>query len=260
VPRAAEPSSRAKTALPIIVENTMGIFAKLTGRQYRLFDYVGASDAERMIVLMGSGVEAVQETVEYLVARGEKLGAVKVRLYRPFSIERFMRAPPATTKVIASFDRTKRPGSLGEPLYLDVVTALQEHNSACKPSSGGAPTPRVIGGRYGLSSKEFTPAMIKSVFNEMAHPTPRNHLTIGIRDDATRTSLDYDPAFSTENPGTVRAIFYGLGADGTERSASERSESSKFSPSAQGAAARQGIVLLLQLQLLVRPFVRRVTL
>ena len=200
-------------ACPTIVQNAMDRFARLTGRQYRLFEYVGAPDAERVIVLMGSGAEAAQETVEHLVARGEKVGVLKVRLYRPFAVEQFIAALPGTVKVLSALDRTKEPGSVGEPLYLDVVAAVCE-----AMASGAAPFrafPRVIGGRYGLSSKEFTPAMVRGIFEEMARDRPRNHFTIGIRDDVTHTSLDYDPAFSTEDPGTVRALFYGLGADGT---------------------------------------------
>ncbi len=200
-------------ATPTIVQNAMDKFARLVGRQYRLFDYVGAPDAERVIVIMGSGAEAAQETVEYLRARGEKVGVLKVRLYRPFSIEHFITALPPTVKTIATLDRTKEPGSPGEPLYLDVVTAISEAVAA-----GSAPfsiAPRVIGGRYGLSSKEFTPAMVKGVFDEMAKPKPKNHFTIGIVDDVTHTSLAFDPSFSTEAPETVRCLFYGLGADGT---------------------------------------------
>ncbi len=195
-------------ACPAIVQNTMDKFAALTGRSYHLFDYAGAPDAERVIVLMGSGAETAQETVEYLAARGEKVGVLKVRLYRPFAVEAFLAALPRTVRAIAALDRTKEPGSIGEPLYLDVVAALQE-------GWEGAAPPRVIGGRYGLSSKEFTPAMVKAVFDELAKPRPRNHFTVGIRDDVTHTSLAFDPAFSTEDPATVRCLFYGLGADGT---------------------------------------------
>jgi pyruvate-ferredoxin/flavodoxin oxidoreductase len=200
-------------ACPTIVQNAMDKFARIVGRQYRLFDYVGAPDADRVIVMMGSGAEAAQETVEYLTARGEKVGVLKVRLYRPFSIEHFIAALPPTVKTIATLDRTKEPGSAGEPLYLDMVAAVSEAVAA-----GTAPfraAPRMIGGRYGLSSKEFTPAMVKGVFDEMAKPNPKNHFTIGIVDDVTHTSLAYDPSFSTEAPETVRCLFYGLGADGT---------------------------------------------
>jgi pyruvate-ferredoxin/flavodoxin oxidoreductase len=200
-------------ACPTIVQNAMDKFARIVGRQYHLFDYVGAPDAERVIVLMGSGAEAAHETVEYLAARGEKVGVLKVRLYRPFSVEHFVQALPKSVKTIAILDRTKEAGAAGEPLYVDVVTAVSEAMAA-----GAAPftvAPRIIGGRYGLSSKEFTPAMIKGVFDEMAKPKPKNHFTVGIVDDITHTSLDYDPNFSTEDPKTIRALFYGLGADGT---------------------------------------------
>jgi pyruvate-ferredoxin/flavodoxin oxidoreductase len=195
-------------AVPTIVQNAMDKFAKITGRQYKLFDYVGAADAERVIVLMGSGAEVAQEAVEHLVARGEKIGLLKVHLYRPFSIEHFLKALPKSTKAIAVLDRTKEPGATGEPLYQDVITALAE-------SLPFARFPKVIGGRYGLSSKEFTPAMVKAVSDELAKPKSKNHFTIGIVDDVTHTSLEYDPSFSTEDPKTVRALFYGLGADGT---------------------------------------------
>ncbi len=211
--QAREAANPYYLACPTIVQNAMDTFARLAGRQYHLFDYVGPPDAERVIVLMGSGAEAVQETVEHLVTRGEKVGVVKVRLYRPFSVEHFIAKLPATIKGIAVLDRTKEPGSPGEPLYLDVVTSVSE-----AMASGSAPFrvfPRIIGGRYGLSSKEFTPAMIKAVFDELAKDRPKNHFTIGIHDDVTHTSLDFDPAYSTEDPDTVRAIFYGLGADGT---------------------------------------------
>jgi pyruvate-ferredoxin/flavodoxin oxidoreductase len=198
---------------PRIVQKVMDKFARVVGRQYRLFDYLGAPDADRVIVMMGSGAEAAQETVEYLTARGEKVGVLKVRLYRPFSVEHFAAALPATVKTLAVLDRCKEPGSAGEPLYQDVVVALNE----CRSSGNGAlkAQPRVIGGRYGLSSKEFTPAMVKAVFDEAAKEHPKNHFTVGINDDVTHTSLDYDPNFSTEDPSVVRAMFYGLGADGT---------------------------------------------
>ncbi len=200
-------------ACPAIVQNAMEKFAQLTGRQYRLFDYVGAPDAERVVVMMGSGAEAAQETVEYLLARGEKVGVLKVRLYRPFSLEHFRAALPATVKAIAVLDRTKEPGSPGEPLYVDVVTAVSELMAAGEAPFRGHP--RIIGGRYGLSSKEFTPAMVKAVFDEIAKTQPKNHFTVGIIDDVTHTSLPFDPEFSTENGDVVRALFYGLGADGT---------------------------------------------
>ena len=200
-------------ACPTIVQNVMGKFEKIVGRSYHLFDYVGAPDAEHVVVLMGSGAETAHETVEALNAHGKKVGVLKVRLYRPFSVEHFLNVLPKTVKGIAVLDRTKEPGSIGEPLYLDVVTALTEGFTAGKASFEGFP--RVIGGRYGLSSKEFTPAMVKAVFDELAKAAPQNHFTVGIKDDVTHTSLDYDPEFSTEDGETVRAMFYGLGADGT---------------------------------------------
>jgi pyruvate-ferredoxin/flavodoxin oxidoreductase len=192
-------------ACPAIVQNVMDGFASQAGRSYHLFDYVGASDAERVIIAMGSAVGAAEETVEWLNALGEKVGLLKVRLFRPFSVQAFMDALPRTTRAVAVLDRTKEPGSIGEPLYLDVVVSLAEAGRNL----------RVIGGRYGLSSKEFTPAMTKAVFDELKSAAPRNHFTIGIHDDVTHTSLAYDPSFSTERPDTVRAIFYGLGSDGT---------------------------------------------
>jgi pyruvate-ferredoxin/flavodoxin oxidoreductase len=200
-------------ACPTIVQNAMDKFARLVGRSYHLCDYVGAPDADRVLVLMGSGAEAAQETVEYLADRREKVGLLKVRLYRPFSVEHFVAALPPTVKTLAVLDRTKEPGSVGEPLYLDVVTAVIEAMAAGRAPLRAAP--RIIGGRYGLSSKEFTPAMIKGIFDEMTKAQPKNHFTIGIHDDVTQTSLEYDPAFSTERPETIRAVFYGLGADGT---------------------------------------------
>ncbi|NVO16639.1 MAG: pyruvate:ferredoxin (flavodoxin) oxidoreductase [Rhodoplanes sp.] len=198
-------------ACPGIVQDAMDRFAQLTGRAYRLFDYVGAPDAERVVILMGSGAGAVEETVEALREKGEKVGLLKVRLFRPFATETFLAALPATVKSIAVLDRTKEPGSVGEPLYQDVLTTFAERVS-CGAATG---MPRVIGGRYGLSSKEFTPAMVKAVFDELSSPTPKNHFTVGITDDVSHTSLAVDDAFSTEHPKTVRALFYGLGADGT---------------------------------------------
>ncbi|HSR68601.1 MAG TPA: pyruvate:ferredoxin (flavodoxin) oxidoreductase [Acidobacteriota bacterium] len=195
---------------PRIVEDVMQRFAQLTGRRYRLFDYLGAPDAERVIVLMGSGCEAAQETVEHLQAQGEKVGCLKVRLYRPFAARAFLEALPDGVGSIAVLDRTKEPGASGEPLYLDVVEALAE-----RAQNNGAGMPRVIGGRYGLSSKEFTPAMIKAVFDELKSAKPKNHFTVGINDDLTHTSLDYDEDFSTEPDDVTRAVFYGLGSDGT---------------------------------------------
>ncbi len=195
-------------ATPAIVQRAMDKFAELTGRQYRLFDYYGAPDAERVIVLMGSGAEAAHELVDYLTAQGEKIGIIKVRLYRPFDMRAFVEALPETVKAIAVLDRTKEPGSTGEPLYLDCLTALHEEWQ-------GENLPKIVGGRYGLSSKEFTPAMIKAVFDNLSQAKPKNHFTIGINDDLSHTSLDFDPTFSSEPKSVVRAIFYGLGSDGT---------------------------------------------
>ncbi len=200
-------------ACPEVVQRAMDRFARIVGRQYQLFDYTGAPDAERVVVMMGSGAEATEEVVDYLVQRGEKIGLLKVRLYRPFSIQHFLAPLPATVKSIAVLDRTKEPGATGEPLYVDVITALTEQLADVQPRF--AKLPRVIGGRYGLSSKEFTPAMAKAVFDELSKPAPKNHFTVGIVDDVTHTSLSYDPEFSTESADTTRAVFYGLGSDGT---------------------------------------------
>ena len=190
---------------PGIVQKAMDKFAGLTGRHYHLFDYVGAPDAERVIVLMGSGAEVAHETVEYLVKQGEKVGVIKVRLFRPFSVEHFVQALPETVKVVATLDRTKEPGAAGEPLYQNCVTAIAEMDRAIK----------VVGGRYGLSSKEFTPAMVKGLFDELTQDAPKNHFTLGINDDVTHTSIAYDPSFNIEPDDVVRAMFYGLGSDGT---------------------------------------------
>ncbi|HEX3894543.1 MAG TPA: pyruvate:ferredoxin (flavodoxin) oxidoreductase [Terracidiphilus sp.] len=208
--QAREACSPFHAAVPGIVQAVMNRFAALTGRHYHLFDYVGASDAERVVVLMGSGAEAAEEAVLALNKQGEKLGLLKVRLYRPFDANAFLAALPATVQSIAVLDRCKEPGAAGEPLYQDIVTVLAE-NSAKLPFA----RPTVIGGRYGLSSKEFTPAMVKGIYDELAKPAPKNHFTIGINDDVSHTSLTYDPNFSTEDPRTVRALFYGLGSDGT---------------------------------------------
>nr|MDZ8042316.1 pyruvate:ferredoxin (flavodoxin) oxidoreductase [Nostoc sp. CreGUA01] len=250
-------------ACPEIVQRMMDRFGERTGRHYQIYEYYGASDADRVIVLMGSGCETVHETVDYLNARGEKVGVVKVRLYRPFDVHRFVAALPSSVQAIAVLDRTKEPGSAGEPLYLDVVAAIHEaweedtgtrvrgdtekeedaktgrRGDAGKeedvkmqkpgdavnefsasprprvPASSFFASPKIIGGRYGLSSKEFTPAMVKGIFDNLAQSQPKNHFTIGINDDVTYTSLDFDPNFSTESNGVVRAMFYGLGSDGT---------------------------------------------
>ncbi len=198
-------------AAPAIVQKTMDRFAQMFGRQYHLFDYYGAPDADRVIVAMSSGGGVVEETVDKLVAEGQKVGLVKIRLYRPFDGRVFVACLPKTTKVIAALDRTKEPGAIGEPVYQDVIAALAEHWA---DHAGGA-VPQVIGGRYGLSSKEFTPAMVAAIFAEMTRPKPRRRFTIGIHDDVTHLSLAYDESFSTEAPDVVRGVFYGLGSDGT---------------------------------------------
>jgi pyruvate-ferredoxin/flavodoxin oxidoreductase len=199
-------------AMPTIVQNTMDRFAARTGRAYHLCDYTGAPDAERVIVLMGSGAGAAEETVAALNNRGEKVGLLKLRLYRPFPMEAFLAALPKTVRAVSVLDRTKEPGSPGEPLYQDVITTFAE---IPEKDRSARVWPRIVGGRYGLSSKEFTPAMVKAVFDELSAATPKNHFTVGIRDDVTHTSLSYDESFSTEDPRAVRAIFYGLGSDGT---------------------------------------------
>jgi pyruvate-ferredoxin/flavodoxin oxidoreductase len=209
--QAREACSPWHAAVPNIVQTVMDRFAVETGRSYHLFDYYGAPDSERVIIIMGSGAEAAEEAVDALVKQGQKIGLLKVRLYRPFDATAFINALPATVKSIAVLDRCKEPGAAGEPLYQDVVTVLAER-SATLPF---AAMPTIIGGRYGLSSKEFTPAMIKGIFDELSKTAPKNHFTIGIEDDISHTSLDYDPTFSTEDPKTVRALFYGLGSDGT---------------------------------------------
>ncbi|GIW89178.1 MAG: pyruvate-flavodoxin oxidoreductase [Isosphaeraceae bacterium] len=200
------------SAVPELLKQTMDRFADLFGRRYDLFEYVGPPDADRVVVLMGSACGTVEETIEALAAAGEKVGMVKVRLFRPFVAERFVAALPKTVRAIAVLDRTKEPGALGEPLYQDVLTALIH---AWSGAGERGPLPRVIGGRYGLSSKEFTPAMVKAVFDELKQPQPKNPFTVGIVDDVTHLSLSYDPSFSTEREDVVRAIFYGLGSDGT---------------------------------------------
>ncbi|MEH1974052.1 MAG: pyruvate:ferredoxin (flavodoxin) oxidoreductase [Nostoc sp.] len=216
-------------ACPEIVQRIMDEFGERTGRHYKIYEYYGANDADRVIVLMGSGCETVHETVDYLNARGEKLGVVKVRLYRPFDVQRFVAVLPTSVKAIAVLDRTKEAGSAGEPLYLDVVAAIHEAwgEEAGEQGAGSrgkdflprplppAPLPKIIGGRYGLSSKEFTPAMVKGIFDNLAQAKPKNHFTIGINDDVSHTSLSFDFNFSTESDNVVRAMFYGLGADGT---------------------------------------------
>jgi pyruvate-ferredoxin/flavodoxin oxidoreductase len=194
-------------ACPDIVQKVMDEFARHTGRKYRLFDYVGAPDAEHIIVLMGSGCETAHETVEYLNSRGGKFGVLKVRLYRPFDSKRFVETLPSSVKAIAVLDRTKEPGAAGEPLYQDCVTAILEGMSN---KWGHLKTlPKIVSGRYGLSSKEFTPAMVKAVFDNLALNKPKNHFTVGINDDVSGTSLPVDPDFSTESDKVIRALFYG---------------------------------------------------
>ncbi len=196
--------------VPGIVQSAMDDFAKLTGRQYHLFDYEGPADAERVLVLMGSGAETARETAAALRAAGEKTGVIQVRLYRPFSAAHFLAAVPKTCRAVAVLERTKEPGA-GEPLYLDVATTLAQALSRRERHS----MPMVIGGRYGLSSKDFTPAMAKAVFDELKNPEPKNSFTVGIIDDVSHTSLAVDLNYSTEPAEVVRAVFYGLGADGT---------------------------------------------
>jgi pyruvate-ferredoxin/flavodoxin oxidoreductase len=196
---------------PAVVEKAMERFGALTGRRYKLFDYFGPPDAERVLVLMGSGAETARETVEYLSERGEKASVIQVHLYRPFSVEHFLAALPVSARTVAVLDRTKEPGSTGEPLYQDALVALSEASVEGRLQM----VPRVIGGRYGLSSKEFTPAMVKGIFDELDKDSPKNHFTVGITDDVSHTSIDYHPTFSTEPEEVFRAMFFGLGADGT---------------------------------------------
>jgi len=200
-------------AAPGAVQQAMDRFARLTGRGYRLFDYVGHPQAERVLVMMGSGAETAHETVEWMVARGERVGLIKVRLFRPFSLAHFVDVLPPSCQSLAVLDRTKEPGGVGEPLYLDVVAALRESRRHDDERAGLEP--RVIGGRYGLSSKEFTPAMVVSVFAALDPAARRKHFTVGITDDVTHLSLPFDADLDIEPPETFRAVFFGLGADGT---------------------------------------------
>ena len=206
--QARETVNKYYTACPEIVEKAMDKFGKLAGREYHLFDYFGAKDADRVIILMGAGGETADATAKHLNEGGEKVGVVRVRLYRPFSIKHLLNALPDSVKVIAVLDRTKEPGALGEPLYNDIITAIVEGMD--KESA-----PLVVGGRYGLSSKEFTPAMVKGVFDEIKKDNPKNHFTIGIVDDVTHTSLEFNPEFSIEGADTISSVFFGLGSDGT---------------------------------------------
>ncbi len=197
--------------LPQIVQASMDSFAALTGRQYHLFDYQGSADAERVLILMGSGAETARETADALRRAGERVGVLQVRLYRPFSAAHLLAALPESCRAIAVLEQTKEPGASGEPLYLDVVESLAQALSHGRR----ARMPRIIGGRYGLSSKNFSPAMARAVFDELKEPTPRNGFTVGIIDDVEHTSLAFDARFSIEPDDVVRAVFYGLGADGT---------------------------------------------
>jgi pyruvate-ferredoxin/flavodoxin oxidoreductase len=201
------------SACPDIVQKSMDLFASVSGRRYSLFEYEGAPNPEKLLILMGSGAEVAHETVEHLKAKGEAVGLLKVRLYRPFSLKHFAAALPKSVKQIAVLDRTKEPGASGEPLYIDVLSAISEGKALGLFAADFQP--RVIGGRYGLSSKEFTPTMVKAVYDEMGKKDAKVHFTVGIKDDVTNLSLDYDPDFSTEPAGRTRAVFYGLGADGT---------------------------------------------
>ena len=201
-----EAANKYYEATPEIVEEVMKQVGELTGRKYNLFDYVGAPDAERVIIAMGSGCDAIEETINYLAGKGEKVGLVKVRLYRPFSIKHFIAAIPASVKKIAVLDRTKESGSLGEPLYLDVCSALLE---------AGRSDIKVVGGRYGLGSKEFNPTMVKAVYDNLSKDEPKNHFTVGINDDVTHTSLELGETLDVAPAGTVSCMFYGLGSDGT---------------------------------------------
>ena len=198
-------------AVPGIVSESMDAFAGLTGRRYHLVDYYGAPDAERVTVIMGSGAHTVRSTVAHLVAQGEKVGVVQIRLYRPFPVDEVLAAIPASARVVAVLDRTKEPGAGGEPLFLDIAAAMGEAYAAGRLQH----LPTLVGGRYGLSSKEFTPAMVAGIYDELALPSPRPRFTIGINDDVTHLSLPYDASLDLEDPATLRAVFYGLGSDGT---------------------------------------------
>ncbi len=202
--QAREAANMFHLAVPGIVQEEMDRFGRQTGRQYRLFDYIGRPDAQSVIVIMGSGAGAAREAIDRLTAEGRKVGAIVPRLYRPFDVDAFLAAVPDSTRSIAVLDRTKEPGATGEPLYLDVITAVAESR---RPIT-------VVGGRYGLSSKEFTPPMVEAVFDQLDQPEPKNHFTVGIVDDVTRTSIRHDPDWN-EDPDVRRAVFYGLGSDGT---------------------------------------------
>jgi pyruvate-ferredoxin/flavodoxin oxidoreductase len=209
--QARESSNPFYAAVPGIVQGAMDRFAALTGRNYHLFDYDGPDDAERVLVLMGSGAETARETAAVLRGRGEKVGVLQVRLYRPFAADAFVAALPASVRAIAVLEQTKEPGGIGEPLYLDVVTTLAQ----AVANGAREQMPRVVGGRYGLSSKDFSPALAKAAFDELSRPKPRNGFTLGIIDDVSHTHLDFDSKFRIADPSVVEAVFYGLGADGT---------------------------------------------
>ena len=200
-----EAANKYYNAVPAIVEEEMKKVSELTGRPYHLFDYYGDPNATEIMVIMGSGAEAAEETIDYMNARGAKVGMVKVHLYRPFCVEKFAEAIPASVKKIAVLDRTKEPGSLGEPLYLDVIAALDEAGRDIK----------VVGGRYGMGSKEFNPTYIKAIFDNLANEAPKNHFTVGINDDVTGTSLPIGEKIDAAPAGTISCKFYGLGSDGT---------------------------------------------
>jgi len=211
--QAREACNSFYNATPAIVQGEMDTFAKMTGRQYHLFDYFGAPDAERVMIILGSGGDTAHEYVEWALAKGEKIGVLKVRLFRPFSIKDFVGALPKTVKKLAVMDRCKETGAIGDPLYLDVVTALREASE--EGISHFDVAPKVVGGRYGLSSKEFNPSMIKAIYDNLAKDKPKNHFTVGIIDDVTMTSLDMDLDFDIEGAEVKRALFFGLGSDGT---------------------------------------------
>ncbi|MBI5027382.1 MAG: pyruvate:ferredoxin (flavodoxin) oxidoreductase, partial [Actinobacteria bacterium] len=197
--------------VPGIVQQAMDEFAALTGRGYDLVEYYGDPEADRVVVIMGSGAQTVRSTVEYLCAHGQKVGVVQLRMYRPFPTEQVLAAIPASARVVAVMDSTKEPGAGGEPLFLDIASAIGEaHAAGRRPAM-----PLLVGGRYGLSSKEFTPAMVVGVFDELALPAPRPRFTVGINDDVTMLSIPYDASLDLEDPATLRAVFYGLGSDGT---------------------------------------------
>ncbi|MHC1772473.1 MAG: pyruvate:ferredoxin (flavodoxin) oxidoreductase [Flexilinea sp.] len=208
-----EASNKFYEATPAIVQEAMDKFAGIVGRSYHLFDYYGPKDADRVVIAMGSGIETLEETAKYLNTKGEKIGVVAVRLYRPFSAADFVKVLPSTVKKITVLDRTKEPGSAGEPLYLDVVTAISE-----ALANGTAPfksSPMIVGGRYGMGSKDFTPAMAAGVFEDMKKDHPMNHFAVGIEDDVLGKSIKYDPSFLLPEEKTVRCMFFGLGSDGT---------------------------------------------